>query len=163
MCVFEKISSLDLTGICVCVCWWFHTGTVSLLVTDSKMALPMISSFCQSSSWFCNANEVHGFTQGLSVLMTKPLQVWGKETLRNFLLWKGILLLCWFESQLMVLGQKLLLLLPIKRLIYWWRGWSEEVKNLDLLFLLEELACYWSDHLSSLIRPSFILGMWWYQ
>lgn len=32
------------------------------------------SSFCQSSSWFCNANEAHGFTLGLSVLMTKPLQ-----------------------------------------------------------------------------------------
>lgn len=94
-------------------CWWFHGGAVSLLVTGPKMALPVSSSFCQSSSWFCNANEVHGFTRGLPVLMTKPLQVWGREMLRNFLLWKGILFLGWFESQFMASGQRqLLLLLP---------------------------------------------------
>lgn len=112
VCLYEKYApwiSLASGG----ECWWFHRGTVSLPVTGPKMVLSMNSSFCQSSSWFCNANKVHGFTQGLCVLMTKPLQVWGRETLRNFLLWKGILLLGWFESQFMASGHRqLLLLLP---------------------------------------------------
>lgn len=81
-------------------CWWFHKGTVSLLVTNPKVTLPSEQLLLSVSSCGWDPFEAPGFTQGLSDLMTKPLQSTWQRNAEEFsalegnivawLIWKPI-------------------------------------------------------------------------
>lgn len=129
------------------LCWW-----------QAKVALPVSSSFCQ-----CPA-EAPGFTQGLSDVMTKPLQSMWQRNAEEFSALEGNIV-AWLIWKLIHGTRSKAVASAASQLkdlfIDGWLRWGSE--NSWCIFLPgRALACYHNGHFSSLIRSLFILGIQWH-